>query len=156
MPFQLITSNAERYLLCVGRCRHSLEPGYGRYIIISLRGDFTMNEALNFIAVCLISQKVPYHGAFFQGSLAVNTMGMSVQLPLAPKWKKIKYYIDHYSVPRLISQYEWNVARHDVHQFVSPESRTPKVFGDHLTLEERIQEMQNNNLLRVTTIYEPI
>ena len=115
-----------------------------------------MNEALPFIVNCLIREEVPYHGAFFQNSLAVNTMGMSVKLPLATKFKKIKYYIEHYSVPRLISQYEWNVARHDVHQFVSPKSRTPKVFGDHLTHEERVREMQNNNLLRVTTIYEPI
>ena len=155
MPFQLITNNAERYLLCVGRCRHSLEPGYGRYIIISLRGDFTMNEALNFIAVCLISQKVPYHGAFFQGSLAVNTMGMSVQLPLAPKWKKIKYYIDHSGVPRLISQYEWNICRHDVHQFVAPTDRTRQVFGDYMTPAEQAQALQAHDLLQVVRISRP-
>ena len=78
-----------------------------------------MNEALPFIVNCLIRETVPFHGAFFQNSLAVNTMGMSVKLPLATKFKKIKYYIEHYGGPRLLSQYEWNIARHDVHQFVA-------------------------------------
>ena len=63
---------------------------------------------------------VPFYGDYFANTLAVNTMGMSVELPLAEKIEKIKFYIDHYNIVRLISQYEWNIARHDVHQFVAP------------------------------------
>ena len=154
MPFQLKTQD-ELFLFYVGRCRHSFEPGYTRFVIISLRGEFTMNEALPFIYHCKVRETVPFHGAFFQNSLAINTMGMSVELPLAEKFCKIKYYIEHYNVPRLISQYEWNVARHDVHQLASPGSFAPKVFGDHLTDEDVDREVQNNNLLRVITVYEP-
>ena len=79
-------------------------------------------------------------------------MGMSIELPLAEKYKKIKFYIDHYNVVGLITQYEWNIARNDVHQFVAPKDRTKKVFGDYLTPEERRQALRDNDLLQVITV----
>ena len=62
---------------------------------------------------------------------------MYIQPPFNPKFPKIRYYIDYYSVIDYISEYEWNVARHDVHEFLYPQSRTTssailpnKVSGD--------------------------
>ncbi len=83
-------------------------------------------------------------------------MMMDIDLPMSKKHKKIKYYIDHYNVPRLISQYEWNIARHDVHQFVAPNQRTQRVFGDYLTPVEQIQALRDNDLVQVIRAAEPL
>ena len=154
MPFLLPNPDGDKYLFYVGLCRNARAPGQARYIIDSLRGDFTLTEAMPFIMHSRFYDSVPYDGNYFANDLAVNTMGMSVELPLAEKFEKIKFYIDHYHIPRFISQYEWNIARHAVHQFVAPEDRTQKVFGDYLTPEERRQALRGNDLLQVITVTE--
>ena len=152
MPFLLPNQDGDKYLFYVGLCRNARAPGQARYIIVSLRGDFTFTEAMPFIMHSRFYDTVPYYGNYFANELAVNTMGMSVEIPLAEKFEKIKYYIDHYNIVRHISQYEWNIARHDVHQFVAPEDRTKKVFGDYLTPAERRQALRDNDLLQVITV----
>ena len=92
---------------------------------------------------------VPFYGDYFTNIVYVSSMFMNIELPMAKKHKKIKHYIDHYDAPRLISQYEWNIARHDVHQFVEPKERTQKVFGDYLTQAEQVQALRDNDLLQV-------
>ena len=94
-------------------------------------------------------EAVPFYGDYFTNNVYVSSMFMNVVIPMAKKHKKIKYYIDHYGTPRLISQYEWNIARHDVHQFVAPEERTKKVFGDYLTPAEQVQALRVNDIMQV-------
>ena len=77
---------------------------------------------------------------------------MNIEQPMAEMHKKIKYYIDHYDTLRLISQYEWNIARHDIHQFVEVDDRTNKVFGDYLTPAEQAKAIRDNDLLQVIRI----
>ena len=154
MPFLLPNHDEDKFLFYVGLCRYARAPGQARYIIVSLRGDFTLQEARPFLMHSRARDTVPFYGDYFANSLAVSTMGMNVELPLAEKHERIKYYIEHYNVPRLISQYEWNIARHDVHQFVAPEDRTQKVFGDYLTPEERLQAIRDNDLLQVISVTE--
>ena len=99
MPFLLPTQDNDNFLFFVGLCRYARAPSQARYIIISLRGDFTLQEARPFLMHSRARDTVPFYGDYFANSLAVNTMGMSVELPLAEKYEKIKYYIEHSMFP---------------------------------------------------------
>ena len=80
-------------------------------------------------------------------------MFMTVVLPLESEI--IKYYVDKYAVPQLITQYEWNICRNAVHQFAAPSNRTRRVFGDSMTPEEQAQAVQERDLQQVIRVSEP-
>ena len=156
MPFLLPHDDDENQIFFIGKCRYATVKRQACYVIVSLRGYFTLNEAIPFLMHSKARGAVPFYGDYFTNNVSVSSMGMNIELPLAKKHKKIKYYIDHYGTPRLMSQYEWNIARHDVHQFVAPEERSQKVFGDYLTPAERIQAIRDNDLLQVISVtYRP-
>ena len=91
-----------------------------------------MEETSNFTVALLDEPELPkYEEYFFQEPIWVHTLFMYVHPPLSPSFPKIRYYIDHYSVLEYISEYKWNVARHDIHQFVNPRDyNTQQVFDD--------------------------
>ena len=154
MPFLLPHHDDENQIFFIGKCRYATARGQARYVILSLRGNFTLNEAIPFLMHCQALPKddreaVPFYGDYFTNNVYVSSMLMNIVLPMAKKHKKIKYYIDNYGAPRLLSQYEWNIARHDVHQFVAPEERTQKVFGDYLTPAEQFQALRVNDIMQV-------
>ena len=58
---------------------------------------------------------------FFSEPIRVHTVGIIIESPLSrPKFSMLGYYVDHYSPVACISEYEWNVARHDIHAFFAP------------------------------------
>ena len=149
MPFLLPHRDSQNQILFIGQCRNA-DPTIARYVVISIRGYFTFNEALPFLQHSKIRGVVPYYGDYFANTVYLPSRMMDVHLPMDDdKHKKIKYYIYDYATPRLLSQYEWNIARHDVHQFVEPEDRSQRVFGDYLTPAEQIQAIRDNDLLQV-------
>ena len=154
MPYRLAHHDHDNQLFFIGRCP-TKTLGQARYVIISIRGRFTLREALPFLAISKAKGTVPFYGHFFPNSVYMHSMFMDIDLPMGKQHKKIKYYIDNYDVPLLISQYEWNICRHDVHQFVAPTDRTRKVFGDYMTPAEQAQALQENDLLQVVRISRP-
>ena len=149
MPFKLPHNDNHNQVFFIGRCRSSPISGQARYVIISVRGCFTIGEVIPFLAISKARGAVPFYGHFFTNQVYVSSMVMNIVLPMGKKHKKIKYYIDHYDTLRLISQYEWNIARHDIHQFVEVDDRTRKVFGDYLTPAEQARALRDNDLLQV-------
>ena len=62
----------------------------------------------------------------------------------------MRYYVDHYSVLDCISQYKWEVARHDIHQFANPNNfRTTQIFGDLVDDDEPELPLGEYEMLRV-------
>ena len=148
MPFLLPHDDDMNQIFYIGRCRNKV-VNQARYVIISVRGYFTLNEAVPFLMHSKARGDVPFYGNYFNNLVYVSSMFMDVDLPIPKKHKKIKHYIDHYGLPRLLSQYEWNVARHDVHQFVAPDERTQKIFGDYLTPAQQMQALRDQDILQV-------
>lgn len=72
-----------------------------------------------------------YQHYFAHPRIRVHSVGISIDLPV-PRYRKISYYIDHYSPVAYISEYEWNVARHDIHEFLDPKAESRNIFGDLL------------------------
>ena len=138
MPFLPYHTKNQSHTIYIGKCAHSDMPGHVRYAVVSLRGSYTLQEASAFVIDMLDQGHLPLYEEYFMGyPIYVQSLSIYVKPPLSPKFAKICYYIDHYSVLDYISQYEWNVARHDIHQFVHPkENKTPKVFGDYLSDDE--------------------
>ena len=154
MPFLLPHHDDQHQLLYIGKCRYATFRGQSRYVVISLRGCFTLNEAVPFLIQCMAippddQGELPFYGDYFTHNVYVSSMFMNVVVPIAKKHKKIRYYIENYGVPRLMSQYEWNIARHDVDHFVAPEERTKKVFGDYLTPAEQYHALRVRDIMQV-------
>ena len=149
MPFLLPHHDSQNQLFYIGNCRHE-DRDVARFVIISIRGYFTLAEAIPFLHHSKNQGAVPYYGDYFANTVYLASRMMDIHLPMDDeKHKKIKHYIYHYARPRLISQYEWSIARHDVHQFVEPEDRTHRIFGDYLTPAEQIQALRDNDVLQV-------
>ena len=148
MPFKLPHQDRHNQLFYIGKCDE--DPEMARYVIISSRGCFTLNEAIPFLHYSKNQGAVPYYGSFFANTVYLASRFMDIYLPMKDdEYLKIKYYISEYSRPRLLSQYEWNIARHDVHQFVEPKTRSRRVFGDYMTTEEQIEAMRENDVVQV-------
>ena len=154
MPYQLAHRDQDNQLFFIGRCP-TTTAGQARYVILSIRGRFTLQQAIPFLATSKATGFVPFYGHFFPNSVYMHSMFMDIILPMGKKHKKIKFYIDNYDVPMLISQYEWNICRHDVHQFLAPTDRTRRVFGDYLTPAEQAQALRERDLLQVVRVAQP-
>ena len=154
MPFKLQHQDQHNHLFYIGKCDE--DPDMARYVIISIRGCFTLNEAIPFLHYSTTHGDVPYYRPFFANMVFLDSRFMEICLPVADEeYLKIKYYIREYARPRLLSQYEWNIARHDVHQIVEPKSRSRWVFGDHMTREEQIEAVRDDELLQVIRTSTP-
>ena len=154
MPFKLAHQDRNNQVFFIGRCP-TVTVGQARYVILSVRGRFTIGEVIPFLAISKARGSVPFYGHFFANPVYMHSMFMDVILPMGEQHAKIKYYIDHYDIPVLISQHEWNICRHDVHQFVAPSDRTRRVFGDYLTPEEQAQALRERDLLQVIRVAAP-
>ena len=94
--------------------------------------------------------EVPYYGDYFYDTIYIYSFFMNTLHPMSKKHQKIKYYIEHFCNLIFISQYEWNVARHDIHQFVDPKQRTTKkIFGDYLAAEEDAELLKSDDVLGI-------
>ena len=154
MPYQLAHRDRDNQLFFIGRCP-TINAGQARYVILPIRGRFTLQQAIPFLATSKATGMVPFYGHFFPNPVYMHSMFMDIVLPMGKKHKKIKFYIDNYDIPMLISQYEWNICRHDVHQFVAPTDRTRRVFGDYLTPAEQAQALRERDLMQVVRFAQP-
>ena len=152
MPYQLAHHDQDNQVFFIGRCP-PLTPGTDRYVIISVRGLFTLNEVQPFLALSRARGVVPFFGPFFANQVYIDSMFMAVVLPL--ECENIKYYVDKYAIPQLITQYEWNLCRHAVHQFAAPSNRTRRVFGDYMTPAEQTQAVHERDLQQVIRVTTP-
>lgn len=101
-------------------------------MIASLRGNYTIDEASSFMVALVDNDEIPRYEQFFANPrIRVHTVGILIDPPIdRPSYRKISYYIDHYSPVAYISEYEWNVARHDIHDFLDPNAKRRTTFGD--------------------------
>ena len=152
MPYQLAHHDQDNQVFFIGRCP-TLTAGTARYVIISVRGLFTLNEVQPFLALSRARGAVPFFGPFFANQVYIDSRFMAVVLPL--ECENIKYYVDKYAIPQLISQYEWNLCRHAVHQFAAPSNRTRRVFGDYMTPAEQAQAVRERDLQHVFRVATP-
>ena len=131
MPWQSDPDPDLCYTLVIGKCQRQKAPaGLTRYLVASIRGVFTIDEASTFFAALLDDEEMPYYPEYFaHPRIRVHTIGFSIPSFDNPAYQKIGYYIDHYSPVEYLSEYEWNVARHDIHEFLNPDI-TSQVFGD--------------------------
>ena len=127
------------------------QPGSDTYVVVSLRGVFVLQEASNFILAMMDSPTLPKYEEYFTTSpIFVHSTNIHAYLPIAYKHRRLRYYIDHYSVLDYISQYEWEVARHDIHQFSHPdEFRTTQIFGDLTNDDEPEAPLGRGEIFRV-------
>ena len=152
MPYLAAHHDQDNHIFFIGRCP-TLTPDTARYVVISVRGQFTLTEVQPFLAISKARGESPFFRPFFINTVFVDSCFITVVLPL--KNEVIKYYVDNYEVPKLITQYEWNICRHAVHQFAAPSDRTRRVFGDCVTPEEQAQAVQERDLQQVIRVSEP-
>ena len=132
MPFKPDPDPDLHYSLVIGECPpHKAPDVFIRYMIASIRGTYTIDEASAFFVALMDEDEVPRYDLFFSNPrIRVHTIGMCIDPCLdRPKYRKVRYYIDHYSPVEYLSEYEWNVARHDIHEFLNPDV-TEGIFGD--------------------------
>ena len=135
MPFKPDPLRDEHYAIIIGECPQYKAPkGFVRYTAASIRGTFTLAEASAFMVDFLGEEEVPrYEDFFLTEPIRVHPVGISLVKPVTKTtYPKLRYYVDHYSPVAYISEYEWNVARHDIHTFLDPERKSRSVFGDLL------------------------
>ena len=132
MPWRPDPDPDLNYTFVIGECQRQKAPaGMTRYLVASIRGVFTIDEASTFFVALLDDDRMPFYQDYFaHPRIRVHTIGFSIDPPFDhPKYQKVGWYINHYSPVAYISEYEWNVARHDIHEFLNPNIKS-RVFGD--------------------------
>ena len=85
----------DKYVIIAGETIPNLE-GMQRYIILFLRGDFTLEEANAFALAAFDDMAViPLAAQHFQGIVNVESMGFSVGVGLP---EKLQHLVDNYSI----------------------------------------------------------
>ena len=90
--------------------------GMQRYIILFLRGGFTLEET-NALALAAFGDMavIPLAAQYFhQGIVKVQSMGFSVDGGLP---EKLQHLVDNYSILEFISCYEWHLLWHSVREY---------------------------------------
>ena len=117
MPIALPDDRAEedKYVIIAGETIPNHE-GMQRYIILFLRGDFTLEEANAFALAAFDDMAVIPLAAqhFHQGIVKVESMGFSVGVGLP---EKLQHLVDNYSVLEYIRCYEWHLLWHYVREY---------------------------------------
>ena len=105
MPIAYDRAEEDKYVIITGETTPHHE-GMQRYIILFLRGEFTLEEA-NAFALAAFDDKavIPPLAAqyFHQGIVKVQSMGFSVDVGLP---EKLQHLVDNYSILEYISCYE--------------------------------------------------
>ena len=122
-----------RYLVFVGQCQAM--PGYpDRYMAITIAGSFSSFEAKSYILEVLDGPVPSYH-EFFQGEVHLRIM-FFFAVPGFKVLKKIKYYLEYFTTVDYTSQYEWQIARHDLHskicECVPPDLESAPLISGYL------------------------
>ena len=138
MPWRPSRFPEKCYAIVIGECQRNIaQPGHIRYLVAAIRGIFTINEASAYVADLLDNEGMPWYPDYFSNQrISVDTIGLSIEPPpySHPKLRKIGWYISHYSTVHFLSEYEYNVARHDLHEFFYPHYQVnlaaSRVFGD--------------------------
>ena len=117
MPIALPDDQAEedKYVIIAGETIPNLE-GMQRYVILFLRGDFTLEEANAFaLAAFDDTAVIPLAAQYFQqGIVNVKSMGISLGVGLP---EKLQHLVDNYSVLEYIGCYEWHLLWHYVREY---------------------------------------
>ena len=101
-----------RYLVFIGQCQTM--PGYpDRYMAISIAGQFSLEEANNYILEVLDGPCPPYQD-YFQHPLHLRII-FFYALPEFRVLRKLKYYLEYFTTIDFTSQYDWQIARHEIH-----------------------------------------
>ena len=118
MPIALPDDRAEedKYVIIAGDSAPQF-AGMQRYIILFLKGDFTLEEANAFaLAAFDDTAVIPLATQHFQQGIVVESMGWSVGVGL-PLPEKIQHLVDNYSVLEYIDCYEWHLLKHYVREY---------------------------------------
>ena len=117
MPIALPDDRAEE-VKCLMIAEESAlhHEGMQRYIILFLRGDFTLEEANAFALAAFDDMAViPLAAQYFhQGIVKVESMGFSVGVGLP---EKLQHLVDNYSMLEYIDCYEWHLLWHYVREY---------------------------------------
>ena len=117
MPIALPDDRAEedKYLIVAGEAALHRE-GMQRYIILFLRGDFTLEEANAFALAAFDDMAViPLAAQYFDQNIVAESMGFSVDAAGLPE--KVQHLVDKYSVPEYIGCYEWHLMWHYAREY---------------------------------------
>ena len=117
MPIALPDDRAEedKYLIVAGEAALHRE-GMQRYIILFLRGDFTLEEANAFALAAFDDMAViPLAAQYFDQNIVAESMGFSVDAAGLPE--KVQHLVDKYSVVEYIGCYEWHLMWHYVREY---------------------------------------
>jgi len=114
-----------KHSLFVGRAvvpasSSTLGPQVTNYRFIWLKGDFTLEEASDFVLATLDECGTPHSkgDSFGDPQMSVHTVGLSLvhrtDSPprFDPQYDLLNYLIDHYSTVEYMSCYWWHVYRH--------------------------------------------
>ena len=151
MPWSNYHTEDYDHTFVMAPCTYSKRRGHAQYAVVSLRGYYYLWEAPAFIREVLTGY-VPREEYYFSDEVYVNAIFIYVKLPMKPELKKLRYYLDTYCVLDHISQYEWNVARNDIHQYLHGDHHlTQKVFGDHSVSDEEddIAPLTDRQMIRL-------
>ena len=153
MPWSNYHTEDYDHTFVMAPCTYSKRRGHAQYAVVSLRGYYNLWEASAFIREVLTGY-VPRKEHYFSDEVYVNSIFIYVELPMKSELKKLRYYLDTYCVLDHISQYEWNVARNDIHQFVHGDHHlTQTVFGDSVSSisdeEDDIAALTDRQMIRL-------
>ena len=136
MPWSNYHTEDYDHTFVMAPCAYSKRPGHAQYAVVSLRGYYKLYEASAFIREVLTGY-VTRGKDYFSDEVYICADFIYVKLPMKPELKKLRYYLDTYCDLDYISQYEWNVARNDIHQILHGDHHlTQKVLGDSVSDEE--------------------
>ena len=116
MPIALPDDRAEedKYLILAGEAALH-RAGMQRYIILFLRGDFTLEEANAFVSAAFDDIEIPRAAEYFRKDMeVVQSMGISVDAGLP---KKLQHFVDNYSMLEYIDCYAWHLMWHYVRDY---------------------------------------
>ena len=111
MPIALTDDRAaeDKYLIIAGESAIRYE-GMQRYLILFLRGDFTLEEANAFVSAAFDDIEIPRAAEYFRQDMeVVQSMGFSVDAGLP---EKLQHLVDNYSVLEYTSSYDFNLLCH--------------------------------------------
>ena len=116
MPIALTDDRAAevKYLIIAGVSAIRYE-GMQRYLILFLRGDFTLEEANAFVSAAFDDIEIPRAADYFRQDMeVVQSMGISVDAGLP---EKLQHFVDNYSMIEYIDCYAWHLMWHYVREY---------------------------------------
>ena len=119
MPYVPLPTSDSCYVIFIGQCTYDDSVAYTKYVFVCIRGEFTLEEANTFL-VAMMDDRIPprSHLYFAHTQVLVNSMTYYTFDNDPGCQGGLRWYIDHYSTLFLLSQYEWQIARHDIYHLL--------------------------------------